>query len=479
MTNGSRLDSNPRSHILAGNSGFYILWFGQMISLIGSGMTCFAQSVYVYTDMGGSITNLMLLAVMAQIPGILVSPFAGYLVDKWDRRKVMIAGDTAAAIATIVLRVLVVSKSFAIWQMYIIVVVISVANHFQWPAYFATVPLMVDKQKLGRANGMVQAGRSIGQIAAPALAGWAVTQFSLKGVILFDLGSYIFALTTLLIIRIPKVPKAEPAAVSEPGGKKRFSFLSEAFFGFRYLWEKRGLFNLLVLFCIDNFIFAAAGIILLPLALSLGSATLYGTAMSVGGICSLAGGIIMGAWGGPKRRVYGVIGFMMLQGVGLMILGIHPSIPSLFIGYMTISLAVPFVNACAGIIWQSKVPLQVQGRVIAISSMITTFGVELGYISSGPMADHIFFPLMAMGGPLAASLGPIFGTGAMGGTGLMYVTLGLACIFTALGFFSNSRLRNLDTEIPDADFESLKQDIAKEEEMIESVSIKQIDIMGD
>jgi MFS family permease len=478
MTNGTQLNSNSQNHILAGATGFYFLWFGQMISLIGSGMTCFAQSIYVYTDMGGSITNLMLLAVMAQLPGIIISPFAGYLVDKWDRRKVMILGDTVAALATLTLRILVVSKGFAIWHMYVIVVVISVANHFQWPAYFATVPLMVGKEKLGRANGMVQAGRSVGLIAAPALAGWAVTQFSLKGVIMFDLGSFLFALITILIIRIPKVPKAEPEIDSKTGEIKKFSFLGEALYGFRYLWEKRGMFYLLILFCIDNFIFAAAGIILLPMALSLGSATMFGTLMSVGGVAALTGGIIMGAWGGPKRRVYGVIGFMLLQSLGLMIIGIRPSIVSLFIGYITIQISLPFVNACAGIIWQIKVPLHIQGRVIAVSSMVTTLGLEVGYISSGPMADFIFIPLMAVGGPLAGALGPLFGTGTMGATGLMYVTLGLLCFGVALAFFANPRLRNLDTEIPDADFDILKKDTAADE-MTDSIGIKQVNIMGD
>lgn len=471
-------NGNSQNRFLSGNWGFYILWFGQTISLVGSGMTCFAQSIFVYTDMGGSITNLMLLAVMAQLPGMLIAPFAGYLVDKWDRRKVMIVGDTVAALATLTLRILVVSKSFAIWQMYIIVVIISVANHFQWPAYFATIPLMVGKEKLGRANGMVQAGRSVGQIAAPALAGWAVTHFSLQGVILFDLGSYFIALIGMLIIHIPKVAQTVPQAVPGTGEKKKFSFLSEAFYGFRYLWEKRGMFNLLVLFCIDNFIFAAAGIILLPMALSLGTATMYGTLMSLGGAVALAGGVIMGAWGGPKRRVYGVIGFMLLQSLGLMLIGIRPSIPSLFIGYLTIQLAVPFVNACAGIIWQSKVPLQVQGRVIAVSSMVTTFGVEVGYISSGPLADYIFLPLMAVGGPLAKTLGPIFGTGNMGGAGLMYVILGLICFSTALGFFANSHLRKLDTEIPDADFEMIKKSMAADE-VAGSTGIRQVNIMDD
>ncbi len=478
MTNGIQSNSGSQGHFLSGRRAFYVLWFGQTISLIGSGMTCFAQSIFVYTDMGGSITNLMLLAVMAQLPGILISPFSGYLVDKWDRRKVMIIGDTVAALATLTLRLLVVSKSFAIWHMYVIVVVISVANHFQWPAYFATVPLLVGKEKLGRANGMVQAGRSVGQIAAPAMAGWAVTQFSLQGVILFDLGSYFIALIAMLIVRIPKVPQAALQAIPGTTGKKKFSFLSEALYGFRYLWERRGLFNLLVLFCIDNFIFAAAGIILLPMALSLGKATLYGSLMSIGGAVALTGGIIMGAWGGPKRRIHGVIGFMLLQSVGLMLIGIRPSIPSLFIGYLTIQLAVPFVNSCAGIIWQSKVPLQVQGRVIAVSSMTTTFGLEMGYLTSGPMADKIFLPLMAVGGPLAATLGPIFGTGPMGGTGLMYVILGLTCFIAALGFFANPRLRKLDTEIPDADFEVLKKSMAANE-LTDSIGIRQVNIMGD
>src|SRR5512140_1744609 len=118
---------------IGGLFGFSLLSVGQVVSLIGSGMTCFAQAIWIYTDRGGSIVNLTLLAVLAQLPGVLISPIAGVLIDRWDRRWVMIISNAVAALATLALRTLIVTHSFQIWHIYIITCVIAIANHFQWP----------------------------------------------------------------------------------------------------------------------------------------------------------------------------------------------------------------------------------------------------------------------------------------------------------------------------------------------------------
>ena len=128
----STLLSRSRQQLAALSQGgmtvFLIVWFGQIISMIGSGMTCFAQSITVYTDLGGSIANLGILAILAQLPGILLSPIAGVLADRYDRRWMMIACDTVAALATLGLRLLIISGVYQIWHIYVIVIIISIAN---------------------------------------------------------------------------------------------------------------------------------------------------------------------------------------------------------------------------------------------------------------------------------------------------------------------------------------------------------------
>lgn len=450
---------------------FMLIWIGQTVSLVGSGMTCFAQSVYVYTNLGGTITNLMLLAAAAQLPGILISPLAGILVDRWNRRWVMIISDTVAAVATLALRMLVMSPYFQLWQMYLLVIVISVANHILWPALFATIPVMVPKERIGYANGLVQIARSFSGIAAPFMAGLAVTAFSLQGVILFDFVSYVVATVTLLIVRIPQ------PVITRPVQTAKGSLVREALYGFAYLFERRGLFSLLILFAVANFLFANLSILFMPLALTIGNATMLGSVMSVGGISMLVGSLIMGAWGGPKRRVYGVLGFMFLQGIALLFIGMRPSIPFLLGAYVLFTFASPFVNANSGAIWNTKVAQDVQGRVLAASSMVSTTALELGYLSSGPLADNIFEPLLAVNGPLAGSVGRIIGTGPGRGIGFMFIIMGVICVTATIVGLLYPRLRRLDIETPDTIPDARQAGLQPQRQAV-GMTLRQIDLIS-
>jgi MFS family permease len=420
---------------------FMALWIAETVSLVGSGMTCFANSVYVYTDMGGSVTNMVLLAVIAQIPGILISPFAGVLVDRWDRRWVMIIGNSVSAFATLILRLLVVSASFKLWQMYVLVMIISSANHFQWPAYFSTVPLMVPKERLGSANGLVQMGRSIGALAAPIMAGIAVSRFKFQGVILFDMLTYIFALGVIAFVKIPKIP------VMQSSLKGQFSFWRETFHGWQYVIARPGLFSLLIYFGICNFLYTSGNCLIIPLGLSFISPKLLGSFLSLGGLAMIVGGIVMSIWGGPKRKVYGIIGFTIVQAVAFMFEGLRFYTPAIVMGFLLFCFAESFISACSGTIWHKKIPLEMQGRVAAVIGMVTTGTLELGYASSGLLADHVFIPMLSVDGPWASSLGPIFGTGITSAFCLMFTVFGLLSLCLALAGFAYKPFRFLEDRL--------------------------------
>jgi MFS family permease len=429
---------------IEGTPGFLLLSLGQIVSLIGSGMTCFAQSIWIYTDLGGSITNLTAIAVLAQLPGVIISPIAGVLVDRWDRRWVMIVSNAVAALATLALRTLIVTHTFQIWHIYVIVIVLSIANHFQWPAFFATIPLVVPKQHLGSANGLVQTARALGQIAAPFMAGVVVTLFKIQGVILFDMISYLVAFVTLLIVRIPRPPLTDTARLIQ-GSLKR-----ELVYGWKYLVDRPGLLGLLLLFSASSFLIGVVSLLLMPMALSTISATTYGALASIGGISMILSGLMVSVWGVPKRRVYAVLGLMVVQGVAIMLGGLRPSV-GLYLGASVVFyFAVPVIGACSEVIWQSKTALDVQGRVLAASWMASVAATQLGFLIAGPLADYVFEPLLAVGGPLAGSVGLLIGTGRGRGIGFMFIIFGaLYIVVTAMGYLS-SRLRRVDEELPDA-----------------------------
>jgi len=425
-----------------GMRNFTLIWLGQVVSLLGSGMFCLAQSIWVYTDLGGTITHLALISLCARLPGLLISPLAGALVDRWDRRWVMIVSDSVAALGTLSLRILIVTDSYELWHLFVITAVLSIANQFQWPAYFATVSLMVPKQQLGYANGLIQIGQSLVGVAAPFLAGVAVTLFKIQGVILFDLSTYLFALSMLLIIPIPK-PPTTPA-----GAAGRGSLVREIIHGWKYLIARHGLLSLLVFFSISNLFFNTAGFLVIPLALSFTHATVLGSAMAIGGVGMLVGSLVMTVWGGPKRRIYGVLGFMLIQGAAITVAGLRASVPLLFGAYGLFAFTVPFINACSGMIWQSKVAPDVQGRVLAASSTISNITPSLALVFAGPLADF-FETLLAESGSWAPSVGQIIGTGPGRGIGFMFIIMGILSTLVTLGGYLYPRIRLLDKELPD------------------------------
>lgn len=422
---------------------FVLIWIGQTVSLLGSGMFCLAQAIWVYTDLEGSITDLALISLCARLPGVLVAPLAGALVDRWDRKRVMIVADSVAAALTLLLHILVVSGSVQFWHLFVITASVSVASQFQYPAYFASIPMLVPKRQLGRANGMVQVGTSIVAVGAPFLAGIAITTFGIVGVILLDLGSFVFGITLLALARIPSpAPREFSRSLWQELGRD----IAE---GWRYLRERRGLLDLLVFFAVSNLVFHTAGFLIIPLTLSFTGATELGSALAIAGIGMLIGSAVMVTWGGPKRRVSGILGFMVLQGVALIFCGLRPSFVLVVVAYAVFAFTIPFVNACSGLLWQSKVRPELQGRVQAAAATISNVAPSIALVIAGPLAD-LFEGLMASQGALGSTVGEVFGTGDGRGLAVMFVLMGIfSLLVTSIGY-ANRRLRELDTALPDA-----------------------------
>ena len=188
---------------------FILIWFGQMVSLIGSGLTGFALGVWVY-QRTGSVTQLALISLFTILPGIVISPIAGTLVDRWDRRWTMLLGDCGAGLSTLALALLLFADRLELWHIYLATSVSSTCSAFQYPAYAGATTLLVPSQHLGRASGLVHLGRSVAQLISPVLAGILVVTLQIQGVILLDFATFLFALVTLLLVRFPK-PKPETA----------------------------------------------------------------------------------------------------------------------------------------------------------------------------------------------------------------------------------------------------------------------------
>ncbi|MBU6998000.1 MAG: MFS transporter [Theionarchaea archaeon] len=421
---------------------FLVIWIGQFVSLIGSGLTGFALGVWIFLTTG-SVTQFTLIALSAAVPGILASPFAGALVDRWDRRWVMILSDCGAGLCTLVIAVLLYTQRLAVWHIYITIGLSSVLSTFQWPAYVAATTLLVPKRHLTRASGMVQTGQAISRILSPIIAGILIVAIDVWGVLIIDFVTFLFAVTTLLATRIPS-----PVTSSE-GEEAGGSLLHEAAFGWRYIRARVGLLALLLFFAGANFSFAFFTVLFTPMILSFASPAVLGSVESVGGVGMLLGGFALSTWGGPKKRVYGVVGFGFVLGAAVIMSGVRPD-PVLiaaanFVGFFTL----PIINGCSQAIWQVKTPPDVQGRVFSVRSMIAWSTTPLSYLLAGPLADQVFEPMMAPGGMLAANLGQVIGTGPGRGIGLMFIILGAVMMIVSFVSIMYSRLRHVEDELPD------------------------------
>jgi DHA3 family macrolide efflux protein-like MFS transporter len=426
---------------------FWVIWGGQFISMLGSGLTNFALGVWIY-DQTGQATPFALTALFSTLPALVLMPIAGSLADRFSRRWIMILSDTGSALVTAITALLLFFGDLQVWHIYILAFLGSVFSAFQEPAYSASVTMLVPKQQLARASGILQMGQAMSAILTPVLAGGLYALVGLNGIIIIDAVTYFFAIGALLVVHIP-----QPRRVTETElDNQQKSVWADAAFGWRYLRALPGLFGLLIYFASVNFFLSFSNVLSGPLVLSYGSAADLGVVQMVTGASMLVGSLIMSAWGGPEnRKVPALIAFIAISGTGLLISGLRANTLVISLGRVVLLLFIPFASALSQAVFQTKIPPDLQGRVFAIRGMISRSIMPLAFILSGPLADKVFEPLMAKGGALADTfLGTILGTGPGRGIGLMFI---ISCLFLwgeSLLAYANPRIRNLEIEIPDA-----------------------------
>jgi DHA3 family macrolide efflux protein-like MFS transporter len=427
----------------SGLRAFFVIWLGQVISTIGSSLTGFVLGVWVYQQTG-SATQFALIAACATLPSILLAPIAGALVDRHDRRMVMIVADFGAALSTVVLALLWSAGALDVWHIWAATAFASACNAFQTPAYTASLTLLVPPEHLARANGLGQAGQALG-IIAPVIAAGLVASVGVSGVIAIDLATFAFAVVTLFIVRIPR------PEVSAAGAAARGSLRREAAYGWEYLRQRPALMWLTVLFAFFNFFISMSAVLVQPLILSFTTVGGLGWLMFAGGSGMLAGSLVMGAWGGPRRRIHGVLGFVILGGLFLFAHGLAPSPWLIAVMAPAFLFTVPVVGSSFIAILQTRTPPDVQGRVFATVRMLSMIAVPASYFLAGPLADGVFEPAMAPGGALAPVLGGLIGTGAGRGIALMFIVSGLVLAATAVAAYGSPLIRGVEDDAPATD----------------------------
>ena len=421
---------------------FYTVWIGQLISTIGSGLTGFALGVWLYQETG-SVTLYSMSFLAMLLPRMLLAPFAGVVADRYDRRLIMLLSDVGAGLSTVVVGLLFWNGSLAVWHVIVAELVNSFFGTFQDPAYTAATTLLVPKDRLGNANGLMQMARAISRLLSPALAGVLFVVIGLTGIVAIDFATFIVAVGTLTFIRFPQPENR--SAIED----KSASMWQEVKAGLRYIRSHAGMVWLLGYFAIINLFASMIGPLILPLLLEQTTPDKFGYISSIIGVGMLVGTILLSTWGGPERRIVGIIGSIALGGLFTMLLG-FPSLWIITLGGFLVMLVMPIGQGINQTLWQVKVPPELQGRVFSIFSMIGYSSPVIAAIVVGPLAERVFEPLLMEGGGLAGNIGRIIGTGTGRGTAFMFILIGLLQFSISVLAWLHPRIRNLEDEIPDA-----------------------------
>ena len=393
---------------------------GQIVSLVGSALVQFALVWYV-TKETGSATVLATATTAAIVPNILLGPFVGALVDRWDRKLVMIIADLVVALATVVLAVLFATGTIQIWHIVAILLTRSAAGVFQGPARTAATTLMVPKEHLSRLGGVNQAVDGMINVFSPALGALLLAVLPMQGVLAVDIVTAAIAISMLIFfVKVPQ-PKTKP----NTGKVTPRSLLADVREGIRYIVTWPGLFMLILMASLLNMLLAPMSS-LLPLHII----TFFGKGaqelawmQAALGAGSIVGGLILGVWGGFKRRVWTVLMGIIGVGAGTLAFGLMP--PDRYtwslVAFGFFGLMVSFANGSLGPLMQTKVPPEVQGRVFMLLSSTALAMMPIGLFLSAPIADNY-------------------------GTKITYIVAGTACLILGLIQAMNKHVNTLDLQ---------------------------------
>jgi len=363
---------------------FFTFWFGQAFSIMGSTLVGFAF-VWYLTEQTGSATILTIGSLMTMLPNVIISPIAGAVADRWNRKFVMAFFDSITALFTLLLGVLFILDSARIWHIFLVMFIRSSCGQFQWAAITASTSLMVPKKHLSRIAGANQALHGIINIIGPALGAFLIAAMPIQGVLFIDVSTALLAVVPLLLIKIPQPVKNGSAE------KTKTNIWQDIAEGWKYVIGWPGLMAIIFVAMLVNFLINPA-FSLLPLVVTehfgMGAYEL-GFLDSAFGIGVILGGLVLGAWGGFKNKIYTSLIALAISGIGVLMVGLAPS-NMYFLALAGIALfgfLNPIINGPIFAIIQTSVEPEMQGRVFSLLSAGAALVSPLGLLIAGPLAD--------------------------------------------------------------------------------------------
>lgn len=414
---------------------FMTIWIGELISSIGSGMTAFAVSVYVY-QLTGSATLVSVTALVAFLPTILLSPVGGILADRYDRRLMMIIGDSFSMIGLLYIFICIQTGNGGVMPIFIGVAISSVFVSLLEPAYRATVTDLLSEEEYARASGLVQIAANSKYLISPVIAGLILSVADIRVILIIDMATFFVTVFTIAAVR-KSIQTAKP-------NKDNFNFLREFKEGIRSITSNKGVRSLVVLMAFMCFFIAFIQTLMTPMVLSFADARTLGIMESVSAVGMLVGSVAIGILNIKKNysRILGVS--LIAAGIFMALTGTTTSVGLIVVFCILFFTALPFINTCADVLIRISIPNDVQGRAWGMISILTQIGFVLAYAVCGILADYVFGPMLMQDGILAGSIGRIIGTGEGRGIGLILIIAGIVMVTFAFIFGFSKSIREME-----------------------------------
>jgi MFS family permease len=430
-----------------GMRGFFMIWLGQVVSGIASGITAVALPIWIFsiTESGAAVGLLEFFFFACYLVSV---PFAGIIIDRSDRKAMMLVSDFLSLAGLVILLLLQSVGALEVWHLYISAAFQGVGSAFQSPSYAAAITTMVSKKQYVRANSLLSLLYEIPGIFGPILAGVMYLVIGLSGILAINLLAFVVSIAVLLFVEVPPPPK------TAEGLQSHKKFLDEAFYGIKYIFRRPNLLGLQLIFLTGNLFsgIALSTAVLYPMVLlRTGNDTqILGTVQSAAALASVLGGVFLTAWGAIRRPARAIIlGWIISSLFGMTLLGIGQTLWIWLIAVLVDAVFDPIVNVSMDSFLQSKVPPDLQGRVFSASDFLAQAMLPFTPLLAGYFGDRILEPAMGTGGALANMFGWLVGTGPGSGFGLLIVLCGVGGALIGIAGYLIPSIRRIDILIPD------------------------------
>ena len=420
---------------------FYALVATQTLSLIGSRMTSIGVGIWVFTETGKT-APLLLTSFFNELPGMLAGSLAGVIVDRWDRRWVMILSDLGQAVGSVLLMISFLSGNFEVWHLYAVALLQGSFSIFQSPAERAATTMLVPEEGRERANAIKETSFPLAGIVAPVFTGFLYASIGIAGIIFIDLLTFVVAVIFLWFIHIPH-PETSAVGLESQGG-----FWQEARGALQFVTRRRALFLFMLATAFINFLLNGPLDLTLPyLILLTNSEKVAGSIIGVTSLGAFAGASLIAIWGGTRPRMKTILVGWIVTGIMFLFFGVLRTPVPIGMTLFVLFFNLPLVQAVYISVLQVKSPPDLQGRIFALNDQLSLIGSTMSFLLTGFLVDRVVNP--AIGTTAWVFFESLLGNGPGAGIGLVEVITGLIILLTTLLLLSSAEIRDLEARLPD------------------------------